>query len=506
MALIDLSNYATTLVQDKTGLGTNGNVYFDTAAGTVQFFTVETVPTFIITDTLHPSYTDGTSPFTNPLVLQDGLKFEAIYAFENQERRLDEILRAYDRWTSGTFKFGGAYNFINSKKPLADADRQLIRGSGWNEYASDGAVDRIYFGNKGLSNIEATSAPYYQLAEFGVVTPYAKVGQIDEAVQVFGSTANVPADASAGDFDTRTYEAVSVRTYGYNHDRKITTTDLGITELGGYSTGFAVNESLHLTTSEANMPIASVYNADPSLQTGVWLNMVLTQLDVPQVETGFTTADGSYTWVLSNPSGATLAECVAYLDAIATVDADINAHLTNVTDGKKVNTWYTYSGAGKIVTKSGTIDGKGLFISGLVGTDKQAVVLTDDLGVGKVYPFYVSVQTNVGAGAVADTLAWFHNYFSAAYNTASAITVQDKGTNLIKGNVAVPSTGVVLGGSTLTYEFDYATGGGGTGGVDQGSVMVVEGDGGVTQAKTLFTLQELATISVTCSPGTENNV
>ena len=88
MALIDLSNYASTLHQSTAGrAGTpDGNVFFDTT-GKIEFLPVEEVPTIIITDTLHPLYTDGTTPIANPLSEADGLKFEAIYAFENQERK-----------------------------------------------------------------------------------------------------------------------------------------------------------------------------------------------------------------------------------------------------------------------------------------------------------------------------------------------------------------------------------------------------------------------------------
>jgi len=161
MALIDLSNYATTLVQSTQGRAgsPNGNVYFDKTNGLLEFISASELPT-IIYPSGHPSFTDGITPVANPLLESDGLKFEAGYAFENQERASDEDLRKYDRWTSGSFKFGGAYNFINSRKPATNADRQIIRGSGWNEIASDGGIDRIYFGNKGLSNIEATSQPF----------------------------------------------------------------------------------------------------------------------------------------------------------------------------------------------------------------------------------------------------------------------------------------------------------------------------------------------------------
>jgi len=143
MALIDLSNYANLLNQSTTGgrAGTpNGNIYFDVANGIVELITVEEQPTVIITDTTHPLYTDGTSPIANPLVEDDGIKMEALYAFERQERRKDENLRKYDYYFKGTFKFGGAYELVNGRK-FYDTDtgcinsdtvddRFKVRGSG----------------------------------------------------------------------------------------------------------------------------------------------------------------------------------------------------------------------------------------------------------------------------------------------------------------------------------------------------------------------------------------
>ncbi len=518
-ALIDLSNYSDLLVRSSAGRsGTpDGNVYFDLAAGTIELLSASEV-TNVTYPTGHPNYSDG-NPEPNPLTAQLGIRMEAVYAFENQERKASypadgsgpaEDLRQYDRWTSASFKFAGAYNFINSKKPSTDADRAIIRGSGWNEYASDGGVDRIYFGNKGLSNIEGTSQPYYQLSssaspDLNTVTPvdFAKAGQFDEAVQVYGSTANSPSDASAGDFDTRAYEAVSVRTYGYNFDRKDTVNDLGIAELGPYSTGFAVNESAHLTTNTGDHPFADVYTTP----TGVWVGMTLEELDTPQSEDGFTQGDSKpFTWVLNNPNGASLTECVAYLDAIATVDEDINAHATNTTYGKRVGTWYSYSAAGKIKPKVGTgAAGEGLFIEGLVGDDKQNVIFTTDAAEEVTYPFYLSVITTVGANAVADTEAWFHTYFAADYNTGSAVTVEDSSSTDVKGNV---NSSGLRSGNDIVYEFDYDGDTlGGTAGTNKNAVFICEGDGGVTQAKALYTLSNASsTVTVSCVPSVETNV
>ncbi len=500
MAIIDLSNYDTTLFQASDSGGTDGNVFFDTAAGTIQFFNATTNSTLDLTG--H----GGGATDANPLIELDGLKFEAIYAFENQERRTDEDLRQYDRWTSGTFKFGGAYNFINGRVPLAAGDIALIRGSGWNEYGTDGLVDKIYFGNKGLSNIETDSQPYYQLDIFTTAIDYAKLGQIDEAVLVF---------EDGGDDNTLNPEVVSIRTYGNNYDRKDTLNDLGIAELGGYSTGFAVNESVHLTTNEGDMPIASVFNDDPSLQLSVWLDMTIEELDAAQSEDGFTQGDTKlYTWVLNNPGAASLDQVVAYLDAASIQTTDINRHVSNTAIGKDVDTWYSYNGAGQIVTQSGLNDSKGFFIEGLVGNDKQRIVQTDDSLVGNTYPFYVSIVTQVGQGAVDDTIgsgggAWFQTYFATAYNTSSAITIQDSTPQDVKTPLGtdIASSGF-RSGTTVVYEFDFDGDTlGGTAGTAKNAVMVVEGDGIVTQAKTLYTINNLSsTINITCNPSTENNV
>jgi len=486
--LIDLSNYDTHLVQsDDSRSGTpTGNVYFNKASGLIEFITKQELAQIDL----------GSGMEDNPLDETLGIKFEAIYAFENQERRTDEDLRKYDRWTNGTFKFGGAYNFMNSKKPSTTADRAIIRGSGWNEYASDGGVDRIYFGNKGLSNIEVTSQPYYQLTVGGAPTDYAKTGQIDEAVQVFGDTGNSPSDTGAGDFDTRNYEAVSVRTFGKNYDRKETTTDLGIAELGGYSTGFAVNESDHLTTGDYTL--ADVYGGS---QIAPFTGMTLEELDTPVVISGFNEADGTFTWVLNNTGSGSLNEMVAYLDAIAQTDDDINEHGTNVTNGKRVGTWYSYNATGQVVTKSGA-DANGLYLYNVPVADQQGVVFTDDAGNLKTYPFSVSVEATLGSSAKADALAWFHSFFAAAYNTSGAITTEDSGSSEVKGSASTAD-----GNNKIIFAFDYdGDTVGGSAGTDKNCVFLCEGDGGVTQAKTLYTISRIATVAFSCIPSTENNV
>jgi len=244
----------------------------------------------------------------------------------------------------------------------------------------------------------------------------------------------------------------------------------------------------------------------------VWLNMTLEELDTPQVETGFNEADGSFTWVLNNPGGANLDECVAYLDAIATVDADINAHSTNTTFGKRVDTWYTYNAAGDILPRVGTgAAGEGLFLEGLTGPDKQRVVFTDDNGDTKTYPFFVTNYVTVGPNAVADVLAWFHCFFQTGpgagddFGESGALTVQDSSATPVKGNV---NGSAFRSGNDIVFEFDYDGDTiGGTAGTNKWVVFECEGDGGVTAAKTIFQITNAAaTITASCVPSVETNV
>lgn len=484
MAQIDLSNYSTSLYQASSNSFTDGNFFFDTVAGTFEMGDATTYPT------LDLSGHGGGATDANPLINLDGVKFEAIYAFENQERRVDETLRGYNRFTAGTFKFGGAYDCVNGRKPANDATRKLMRGSGWRELTGS-TVNRIYFGLKGLGAIDSTSIPAYQAAQYAVSTPFTKSGNIDESIQVSG-------DVNNGDFNnTLSSHYFSIRTYGNNYDRVSTGVTLGISELGGYSTGAALNESPHLTTVPATYPLADVYG---SSQTSPWTGMSLEKLDAPQTETGFAGADGNFTWTLNNTLGGTLDQCIAYLDAIAQADAVVTVGPTSPVDlnGRDYDTWYEYTATGKVRPVTGANDGLGVFIEGLVGADKVRVEFRDDSEVVRVYPTFTPVSIDLGQGAIDDTLAWFHGFEASAYNSAAAVTYSDASSTAVKG-VANNTSAFISGANTyINFEHDFTTDG------TVNTIFLCEGDGGVTQQKTALTLAD-SVVSASCIPATEIN-
>jgi hypothetical protein len=478
----------TTIDLDITGLkqstasrsgSPNGNVYWDEAAGQVQLITREELATVDF----------GSGAVPNPLTNADGLTLRALYAFERQQRKVDETLRQYKTYLAGSFKYAGAYEFQNGRK-LAGTDRQKIRGSGWIERAANGAVDRIYFGVRSLGAIGSGSQPYYQLTAGGAPANFAKTGPINEAVQVFGSTTN--GDSGAGSFDSRSYLAISVRTFGNNYDRKLLT-DSGVTEMGGYSTGFALGESTHLTTGA--FTLANVYGGS---QIAPWTSMSLEHFASAQSRTGFIEGAGLFSNILHNTAGGSLNQVVAYLDAIAQTDNDIDAG-TGTINGKRVSVWYSYDSQGRIVTAAG------LAIDNLPTADQQRLVQTANDGSPRTYPFFSGVTVTLGANAAADSNAWYHCFYkdgsgTSDYNTGGAVTVHDASGNPVKGLVSGATS------ISFAYAYDTNTEAGLSAGADKEVIFLCEGDGVATQALTDFIILRSASVPASCVPGLENNL
>jgi len=372
-----------------------------------------------------------------------------------------------------------------------------------NDEATGNNINRIYHGVRSLNNIEAASVPYFTIVantteatlEAATWTDFTRVGPINEAVQVFGDTSN--GDTGAGNFDdTLNILVIRVRSFGYFIGE---TTSLlsGITEMHGFSAGYGIGE-LDNTANEED--IADVFGGS---EISPWDGMSLEKF-TPQTKTGFNEADGDFSWILANTNGGTAQECADYLDALEIQDADIDEG-AGTYNGKQGRHWYSYNASGKIVTAS--ISGEGLFIDGLSTAEKQNVILTDDAGDTKTYPFYPSLEINVGAIAPTDSDAFYHLYYEDGsggldFDTANAVTVNDDGGSPIKGNVATDETGNVI---TAGYDYDGNTQAGLSAGIDKAMVCIVEGDGVAAQAITYFTMTRSTVVAVTCAPGAEIN-
>ena len=510
--LIDETNFKQYLkvsTQGRSGTP-DGNVFFDTANDIIELIGVDELATFDHTG-LDPA---GGASDANQLTNFDGVTLRALYNLENQTRRLNDSQRTFLRGSKGTYRYAGAFDFVNGVKlssaVLGDGstDRSKIRGSGWIEYAGtkNGRtdIDRTYHGVFSLVDVQATTVPQWALVtdtleatlQSATWASFERLGDINEAVQVYGSTAF--GDATAGDFDfTLRTLIVRVRSWGYVPG-ETTSAAANIAEFSGFSAGYGVGETLNPANTFA---LADVFGG---AQISPWTGMTIEKLGVAQTETGFAEADGDFTWVLHNTLGGTVAQCAAYLDALALEPGDIDSGAGTYL-GDKGRVWYARNDEAVVVTSSN--EGEGLFIEGLSISEKQNVIMTDDAGASKTYPFFPELQISVGAAAVGDTLAWYHMYYvdgaaAADFDTAAAVPVRNAAGQIIKGNVSADEVSEVL---SEAYAYDTDTDAGLSAGVNKDIVVIVEGDGGAGQAITYATIKRETIISITCAPSADTN-
>lgn len=471
--------------QGRTGTP-DGNIYLDVsdpANPKIELFSAAEVPIMA-----------GAVP--NPLDANDGATEQAVYGAIGIQRRDNEIIRQYRKPSVGVFALAGSYDMLNNWQYATATDLGLVRSSGIRYLAVNGAVNRIYFGPKSLGNIEAASQPYYQTTSLGPVTDFNFTGPIDELVQVFGTTAN--GDAGAGNFDVRSYFAVSVREWGFIHDRK-TLADSGLTQAAQFSGGFGLSESPHPTTGnylEANVLGGSAI--------APWSTMSYLTEAAPVSRTGFNEADGLFAETIENPAGGTLDEVVAYMDALARSTSDIDAG-TPTQIGKQVDVLYSFDAQGNVVLK------QGLFIENLPGADLTRLRLTDDAGNPKTFPSLITVNVALSSVAQGESTAWYHAFIEDDadgddYNTATAVTAQDKDGVQIKG--------VVGANSSISFDVNYSATPGGTN-IAPGTpyqIRFIVGDdpdsaGGPVENFVLISIDgTISTINVSLSNEVENNV
>lgn len=509
MAYIDHTNFSTNLKESTNPAGSspNGNVYFDTTNNLIQLIGVDELATVDF----------GGGPVANPLTNFDGVTLRALYNFENARRLANETLRKFKRGIKGSYRFAGAFNFVNGVKLRATGsnDRTKIRGSGWIEYAATGdgetAKDRIYHGVLSLVDIQSGTQPYYTLVtatdettlQAATWTNFARLGDINEAVQVFGTTAN--GDSGAGSFDYTTRILVArVRSWQYNPG-ETTSVLTSISEFSGFSAGYGVGESLNPSNTYTLADVVGGYAGQGGTRIAPWTGMSLEYKASAQVETGFNESNGNFTWILHNTSGGTAQQCAAFLDALTLCDSDIENTGAASYNGKKGRVWYSRNASGKIVTAS--IGGDGLFIEGLSTVEKQNVIFTDDAGNTKTYPFFPSIEIDVGAVAVSDSDCWFRVMYvdgagGSDFDTSSAVTVQNSSSVDMNGLVSAFQAGNKI---TFPYAYDTNTQAGLSAGVDKACVVLVEGDGVAGQAITYFTITRSSIVPVTCKPAIDNN-
>ncbi len=503
--LVTLANFAGLLVESTQGRAgaPDGNIFFDQVNDRIEIITLEELAQVDL----------GGGLEDNPLTNAEGITMQALYAFERARRQPggNLSLREFLPGTKGAFQDAGAFQFRNGVKLADDGnsstgnDRTKIRGSGWTEFADGNQnIDRIYFGVRSLNDINPTSQPYVQIAaslseaDLQAAAPIdaARPGPLDEAFQVFGSTAN--GDTGAGDFDfTSSVLVAKVRTYGQTQG-EATSSGSGVGRLQAFSAGFGIGEN---PSPSAAFTEADVFGGGA---IAPFATMELERFGAAQTQTGFNQGSLDYTDVVANPAGGSLAQVRAYLDAIMKEDTDQDAGAGSFIP-KRADPLYTIDTAGRLVTR------QGLYIANLPASDLQSIVQTADDGTAGTYPFEPELRIAVSDAWQADPNAWCQVMYvdgagGADFETYSAVIVQDSA-NVDMVFTSADAMGVA-GGYYISrpYAYDTNTQAGLNAGEDKQIVCLAEGNGAAQASSAFALIERVTTVNVTTSSEVETNI
>lgn len=512
---ITRDNYGPLLVRSSQARsGTpDGNVYFDTANDKIQLITAAESAN-VTYPVGHSGHSDG-NPEANPLTHTNKVQVLALYFFMLKEVEIDPNLQkfrtAIDAVTNRMGKLVGATAFLNaitldSNSSTANSDdRDKIADSGFTEFDVSGAIDRVFHGARSLNPINATTQPYYLLAastseaDRQAATPvnFANPGDINQSVQTFQN----------GGTDNRNSVMIAcAREFGYTMG-EATSIQAGVPELGAYSAGYGVGNSIASDIAALNFsdvwttPVAP-YDA-----------LTFFRHASAQTHSGLATSgagvSGDFTDEVQLSAGTmSITQLRAWLDALMLQDTDENANTANTGSfkPKRAEPLYTIDGAtGKLVTRAG------MYVdpAKLTAEAQQQITLTNDSGGIHSIPFNAGITIKVSQAWLDDTSGWFRLMYSDAlggndFDTDNAVTVPDASGTPIAGD----KNDARLTGNTITiaYAYDTETAGGNvTATQDQDVVLQI---GGVDTSKTLYraaTIIRSSSIQIDGSTDLETN-
>lgn len=387
------------------------------------------------------------------LIAKDGVTFQALYS------KLVDLwmLATYNDFPfpayaidalSGQFQLGTDGQSYNGWKPLDDTTRQMLRDGGWSEWSSTGLLNRQYVGIVSLGAVSTGSQLYYQNAGGAAPVSFTFTDAANQGIQVFGSTAN--GDATAGNFDSRTYFKAFVREYNKIYKDSVLA-DTGKTATGAYIVNMLLSNDVDLNI-QAN---------DAAMSSLPYSGMSITYYTTDQLKTV-----GSTTYpyrVVINGNNATLEQIYTFVQWSLRQTTDIDAGV-GVQVGKTASALLSFTGSTLQTTQ-------GVFVTNIQAADSNRIIFKDQNSVDRSNPYAAagSIAANsvlIGAGSTYRLIfTTLPGGASVSYGGASAVTVND--------STGTPITGSILTASTaFTFDYDGNVQGGRTPAVDAAVMLI----------------------------------
>jgi hypothetical protein len=327
----------------------------------------------------------------------DGVTMQALYSFLKEEWKADATKIPYPfPLTAITPE---QYEWVSDWVPANDATRKLVRTGGWREITTAGGVKREYVGVVSLGNIDFTDKntgdkAYYAFASDTARTEFTYAGPVNEVIQTYG-------DASNGNFDKRgdvlsLYIRIQGKTY------QLTTTDnIGVDTSGANTMSYIVyrfplSEATDLNISESDVNIDA--NAP-------YTGMSITYYGSPQ---SLAVGGSNYNFhVVIDGNGGTASEIYEFVQRQLRRNADIDAGAGTV-NGFLAEDLLVFVGS-TLKTKLTSIGG--VYITDFNVNDTNNLVLVDDTGAERTFPFVAAGTITFNQNLVTDSDGRYWMFF-----------------------------------------------------------------------------------------------
>ena len=320
------------------------------------------------------------------------------------------------------------FEFLNGWAPKNDTTRNLIRTAGWTEKTASDVILRKYMGVVSLGSIGSSDQPYFRW-NAGPRTNFAFAGPINQAVQIFGDSANGDFDYSDGADTFTLYVREQGKTYASSNNAAI-----GASTLTFNTNRFPLSNAVDLKVSASDAVIAS---------TAPYTDITITAYETDQMRD----IDGTpapFRIVITDASGsATTQQIYEKIQYLLRQNTDIDTGAGVVT-GATADSLLQFVGDTLVGATSVAIDG-------LNSNYLNSVELYDKNGTKRIYPFVAAGTINFGAQAgTGDFKYWmfFDTNPAGNFGTENAVIVNDKDGNPITGTYT---------GSPVQFSFAYDT-------------------------------------------------
>jgi hypothetical protein len=404
----------------------------------------------------------------------DGVTLKCLYSFLKEEWKADSNLIKYpfplQPITDEQFELINNWDFED------DPTRYLIRTGGWALKDAAGVSLEEWAGVISLGSLGATDQVYFTQVDGGVSTNIQLTGRVNQAIKIYG-------DGTHGNIDYRAYLKLICREYQKTY-AAAALTDIGVQTMTYQVYRFPLSNATDLKVTHNDV-------------TSEAYGVTITWYGAPQSRTIGGTAYNFNVIIDGNNKDAE--EIYEAVQRALRQASDIDAGGGTKT-GKVTNELLYFVGDTLKCKRDGS---NGVYIDNFQSDDTNRIVMIDNTGAEKSFPFVAILKLQFGDNLINDANAIYRIFLTNAngkqYGTANAVLAKDDANADMAGPIAAQAV------ITHTFAYDSNVQEGRTAGTDADITVVAIGLDTAQFVKATGTIQRSVSNVVSLVASLERN-